>query len=144
MMIIHVDRSLHRSHKVATAARCSLPRDVRESKPTAGATMRPARPDRLRSSKFAVLAVVAVATTCVWAAARRAFLARAKPLASSTTPLTGIPDLDAALRKSWMFSGGRGAFPYGEKGGKAGEPKVGDMSPEELRKAMGREERAPG
>ena len=106
--------------------------------------MRPVRPDRLRSSKFAVLAVVAVATTCVWAAARRAFLARAKPLASSTAPLTGIPDLDAALRKSWMFSGGRGAFPYGEKGGKAGEPKVGDMSPEELRKVMGREERAPG
>lgn len=109
-----------------------------------GASMRPARPDRLRSSKFAVLAVVAVATTCVWAAARRAFLARAKPLASSNAPVTGIPDLDAALRKSWMFSGGRGAFPYGEKGGKAGEPKVGDMSPEELRKAMGREERAPG
>jgi hypothetical protein len=42
-----------------------------------------------------------------------------------------------------MFSGGRGAFPYGEKGGKAAEPKVGDMSPEELRKAMGRDQRAP-
>ena len=143
------ERSLLPSLKVATAARCSLPRDVchrsaRVVQAHRGASMRPVRPDRLRSSKFAVLAVVAVATTCVWAAARRAFLARAKPLASSTAPLTGIPDLDAALRKSWMFSGGRGAFPYGEKGGKAGEPKVGDMSPEELRKAMGREERAPG
>ena len=105
------------------------------------------RPERLRSSKLAVLAVAAVATTCVWAAAQRTFLARAKPQ-SSDAPVTGIPDLDDALRKSWMFSGGRGAFPYGEKGkggkAKAGEPKVGDMNPEELRKAMGRVERAPG
>jgi len=106
------------------------------------------RSDRLRSSKFAVLAVVAVAAICVLTAAQRTFLARAKPLLSSDAPVTGIPDLDAALRKSWMFSGGRGAFPYGEKGkggkAKAGEPKVGDMNPEELRKAMGRVERAPG
>ena len=78
--------------------------------------------------KFAVLAVAAIATTyvCVW----RTF--------------EDIHNLDAALRKSSMlFSGGRGAFPYGEKGGngsngKAGELKVGDMNPEELRKDMGR------
>ena len=105
------------------------------------------RPERLRSSKLAVLAVAAVATTCVWAAAQRTFLARAKPQ-SSDAPVTGIPDLDDALRKSWMFSGGRGAFPYGVKGGKggngkAGEPKVRDMNPEEPRKAMARVERAP-
>ena len=85
------------------------------------------RSETLRSSKFAVLAVAAIATTyvCVW----RAF--------------EDIHNLDAALRKSWMLSGGRGAFPYGEKGGngsngKAGELKVGDMNPEELRKDMGR------
>ena len=106
------------------------------------------RSERLRSGKFAVLAVVAVAITCVWAAAQRTFLERAKPPLGSDAPVTGIPDLDAALRKSWMFSGGRGAFPYGEKGGKgdkgkAGEPKVRDMNPEEPRKAMARVERAP-
>ena len=105
------------------------------------------RSERLSSRKFAVIAMFAVATTCVWAAAQRTFLARAKPLLSSDAPVTGVPDLDDALRKSWMISGGRGAFPYGEKvkggKGKAGEPKVGDMNPEELRKAMGRVDHGP-
>ena len=103
------------------------------------------RSETLRSSKFAVLAVAAIVTTyvCVWRAPHRTLLARAKPLLSSDAPVTGIHNLDAELRKSWMFSGGRGAFPYGEKGGngsngKAGELKVGDMNPEELRKDMGR------
>ena len=71
--------------------------------------------------KFAVLAVAAIATTyvCVW----RTF--------------EDIHNLDAAPLSI------RGAFPYGEKGGngsngKAGELKVGDMNPEEQRKAMGR------
>ena len=102
------------------------------------------------SRKFAVLAVAAIVTTyvCVWRAPHRTLLARAKPLLSSDAPVTGIHNLDAELRKSWMFSGGRGAFPYGEKGGdggngKAGELKVGDMNPEELRKAMGRVDSAP-
>jgi hypothetical protein len=104
------------------------------------------RSERLSSRKFAVIAMFAVATTCVWAAAQRTFLARAKPLLSSDAPVTGVPDLDDALRKSWMISGGRGAFPYGEKKGgkgKAGEPKGGDMNPEELREAMGRVDHGP-
>ena len=80
------------------------------------------RSERFSSRKFAVIAMFAVATTCVWAAAQRTFLARAKPLLSSDAPVTGVPDLDDALRKSWMISGGRGAFPYGEKKGGKEQP----------------------
>ena len=93
---------------------------------------------------LAVLAVAAVAATCVWAVAQRsglhaAFSARSQWLARSD-PVTGFRDLDAALRQSWMFTSGRGLFPYSETGGKGkvGTPQLSDMGPEELRRAMGR------
>lgn len=97
---------------------------------------------------LAVLTVVSVVATCVWAVVQReslhaAFSARSQWLSRSNAPVTGIRDLDAALRQPWMFAGGRGRFPYDDKGGqgKAGKPPLGDMGSEELRRAMGLSEK---